>query len=255
MSELVKTDEKLMAEYSEAVKALSRADLINNVLAVFDASSAVIKLRQIFSDEFMKQRIIPLMNSRVGFMTDRNGRPNQRGETKPLYTVDVIRDALIDATGFGLMPTGNQFNIIGERMYPTKEGFTALLQREKIKYMFSYGADVSKVDGRAEIHVQINYEHNGLKNSFTSIANVKKDSYSSYDNLKGKAERHAKKVLYEYITGCDFGDTEDVEAEDVSDKKNQQPKINIPNVLLRQPEKQAAQEQKKTPPSANGNLF
>ena len=38
------------------------------------------------------------------------------------------------------------------------------------------------------------------------MATVKKDTYSSHDQLRGKAERRAKKVLYEYITGCDLGD-------------------------------------------------
>ena len=31
-------------------------------------------------------------------------------------------------------------------------------------------------------------------------------NYSSNDQIRGKAERKAKKALYEYITGSDFGD-------------------------------------------------
>ena len=55
------------------------------------------------------------------------------------------------------------------------------------------------------------------------MATVKKDDYSSPDQIRGKAERRAKKALYEYITGCDFGDAdeqsgpvEDVEYKDVT---------------------------------------
>ena len=63
----------------------------------------------------------------------------------------------------------------------------------------------------------------GEKNSFGIVATVKKDDYSSPDQIRGKAERRAKKALYEYITGCDFGDAdeqsgpvEDVEYKDVT---------------------------------------
>lgn len=35
---------------------------------------------------------------------------------------------------------------------------------------------------------------------------VAKNAYSSNDQIRGKAERKAKKALYEYITGSDFGD-------------------------------------------------
>lgn len=41
------------------------------------------------------------------------------------------------------------------------------------------------------------------------MATVKKDDYSSPDQIRGKAERRAKKALYEYITGCDFGEADD----------------------------------------------
>jgi len=38
------------------------------------------------------------------------------------------------------------------------------------------------------------------------MAVVPKNAYSSYDQLKGKAERRAKKMLYEYVTGLDLGE-------------------------------------------------
>lgn len=70
---------------------------------------------------------------------------------------------------------------------------------------------------------KISYTYNGEKNSFGIVATVKKDDYSSPDQIRGKAERRAKKALYEYITGCDFGDAdeqsgtvEDVEYKDVT---------------------------------------
>jgi hypothetical protein len=164
------------------------------------------------------------MNTKVGFLTDRNGRPRSNGRPAlPVYTIPVVRDAIIDAVSIGLLPTGNQFNIIAERMYPTKEGYTALLRRLGVKYFIDVSFDKGQNPNFAEIPCKINYEHNGEKNNFGVIATVKKDEYSSPDQLRGKAERRAKKALYEYITGCDFGEADeqssvvDITHEDVTE--------------------------------------
>ena len=61
----------------------------------------------------------------------------------------------------------------------------------------------------AAVCCKINYEWQGDKNGFSITATVKKDGYSSMDQIKGKAERQAKKKLYEYLTGCDFGDADE----------------------------------------------
>ena len=153
------------------------------------------------TDEVMDKVFMPLMNTKVGFLTDRTGKPNSRGEVKPLYSRDVVRDAIIDGISIGLLPTGNQMNIIADRMYPTKEGYTALLRKLGVKYFIDTSYDKGQTPGFAEIPCKISYEHNGDKNSFSITATVKKDSYSSHDQLRGKAERKAKKTLYEYITG------------------------------------------------------
>ncbi|MEG1860609.1 MAG: hypothetical protein RR206_02820, partial [Bacteroidaceae bacterium] len=76
-------------------------------------------------------------------------------------------------------------------------------------YFIDVSFDKSQTQGFAEIPCKISYEYNGEKNGFSVVATVKKDSYSSPDQLRGKAERRAKKALYEYITGCDFGDADE----------------------------------------------
>lgn len=201
--------------------------IINNFGAAFQAVNVVNLLRSALTDEVMKAVFMPLMNTKIGFLTDRNGRPNGRGEIKETYSVEVVRDCIIDAVVIGLLPTGNQFNIIAERMYPTKEGYTALLRKKEVKYFIEVGSDKSQTQGTAEIPCKITYQHNGEKNSFSIVATVKKDSYSSSDQIRGKAERRAKKALYEYITGCDFGDAdedsskiEDVVAVEITNEAN-----------------------------------
>lgn len=210
-----------------ACKQAQGLQIVNNFGAAFTAVQVVTMLRQALTQEVMENVFMPLMNTKIGFLTDRNGRPNSRGVTKPFYGVDVVRDAIIDAVAIGLLPTGNQFNIIADRMYPTKEGYTALLRKLGVKYFIEVSYDKSQTQGFAEIPCKISYSYNGEKNAFSIVATVKKDDYSSPDQLRGKAERRAKKALYEYITGCDFGDADedssrivDAEAVEIKEQAN-----------------------------------
>lgn len=212
-------------KFELACKDASALQIVNNFGAAFTAVNVIALLREALTDEVMTKVFMPLMNTKVGFLTDRNGRPRSNGRPAlPVYDIAIVRDAIIDGVSIGLLPTGNQFNIIAERMYPTKEGYTALLRKLGVKYFIDVSFDKGQTPGFAEIPCKINYEHNGEKNSFGVIATVKKDDYSSPDQLRGKAERRAKKALYEYITGCDFGEADesssvvDAQFEDVTDK-------------------------------------
>lgn len=192
-------------------KSAENLSIIQNAGAAFQAVIVVKSLRELLTDEIMKDVFMPLMNTKIGFLTDRNGKPDRRGNIKPLYSIDIVRDAIIDAASFGLLPTFNQINIIAEKMYPTKEGFTALLKKLGVKYILNFGEDLTKPDAKfANISVKINYKlkDNVDQKPFIMMAVVPKNAYSSYDQLKGKAERRAKKMLYEYVTGLDLGEND-----------------------------------------------
>lgn len=232
-----------------ACKEAQDLQIVNNFGAAFTAVNVVSLLRKALTQEVMETVFMPLMNTKIGFLTDRNGRPNSRGEVKPLYSVEVVRDAVIDAVAIGLLPTGNQFNIIAERMYPTKEGYTALLRKLGVKYFIDVSYDKSQTQGFAEIPCKITYQYNGEKNGFSIVATVKKDNYSSPDQLRGKAERRAKKALYEYITGCDFGDADedssrivDAEAEEIKEQANTGATIGVGAQQKAAPQPQQAQQ-------------
>jgi len=196
-------------KFETACHSARSLQIVNNFGSAFEAVNVVALLREALTEEVMKVVFMPLMNTKVGFLTDKTGKPNKTGQVFPTYPVAVVRDAIIDAVSIGLLPTGNQMNIIAERMYPTKEGYTYLLKKLGVKYILDISFDKGTNPNFAEIPVKISYEHEGEKNSFLTMCTVKKDSYSSHDQLRGKAERRAKKVLYEYITGCDFGDADE----------------------------------------------
>lgn len=120
-------------------------------------------------------------------------------------------------------------------MYPTKEGYTVLLKKIGAKYIIDVQQDRSQNPAFAEFPCKITYSFNGEKNSLTVIATVRRDQYSSNDQLRGKAERRAKKALYEYLTGTDYGDADetssrpnaaiDTVAVEISEKGNAGPAI------------------------------
>ncbi len=215
-------------KFEMACQSARSLQIVNNFGSAFEAVNIVALLREALTEEVMKTVFMPLMNTKVGFLTDHSGKPNKNGIIQPLYSVSVVRDSIIDAVSIGLLPTGNQMNIISERMYPTKEGYTYLLKKLGVKYILDISYDKGTNPNFAEIPVKINYEHDGEKNSFTTVCTVKKDTYSSHDQLRGKAERRAKKVLYEYITGCDLGDADegsivsDIPFVDVTDEQQYQ---------------------------------
>lgn len=222
-------------KFEVALRDASAIDIVNNFGAAFNAARVITLLREALTDEVMARVFMPLMNTKVGFRTDRDGKPDKQGRVKPLYDVPTVRDAIIDAAIIGLLPTGNQFNIISGTMYPTKEGYTVLLKKIGAKYVIDVQQDRSQNPAFAEFPCKITYSYNGEKNSLTINATVRRDQYSSNDQLRGKAERRAKKALYEYLTGTDYGEADetssrpnaviDTVAVEISEKGNAGPAI------------------------------
>lgn len=217
----------MQTSFAAAVQSAQDLKITDNACAAFQTVAVVTQLRQALTDGVVEQVFMPLMNTKLGFRTDKDpNRPVRQKDgsykAPQPYTAQVVKDCLIDAICIGLLPTGNQFNIISGQMYPTKEGYTALLKRIGCKYFISVGQDGQKPEAPfAEIPCKINYEWQGEKGGYTFIATVKKDSYSSADQLRGKAERRAKKSLYEYLTGCDFGDADEESSQPVNAAQTQ----------------------------------
>ena len=233
--ELPATIVEAQEKFEVALRDASAIDIVNNFGAAFNAARVITLLREALTDEVMARVFMPLMNTKVGFRTDRDGKPDKQGRVKPLYDVPTVRDAIIDAAIIGLLPTGNQFNIISGTMYPTKEGYTVLLKKIGAKYVIDVQQDRSQNPAFAEFPCKITYSYNGEKNSLTINATVRRDQYSSNDQLRGKAERRAKKALYEYLTGTDYGEADetssrtnaviDTVAVEISEKGNAGPAI------------------------------
>lgn len=202
--------QKFKNDFQIATQNINGLAIGNNLLSCIEAASTLKSLRKLLTDEVMQDIFLPLMNTKSGFLTDKDPNKQDKMGNKPKpYEISVVRDCLIDAITTGLLPTGNQFNILAGRMYATKEGYSALLKKLNTKAIFNIGYDSGKNQNYAEIPFTVSFEFNGKKDKIEGIASVKKDSYSSADALRGKAERKAKKTLFEYLTGSDLGDSEE----------------------------------------------
>ena len=214
--------------FSVAMKDAQRLDIVNNVCGAFDAAIIVQKLEAILTDEIMDAVFMPLMNKKIGFRTDRDpSRPDKRTGVAPKpYTREVVRTCIIDAAANGLLPTGNQFNIISGTMYPTKEGYTALLAKLKassmqLVYTFEFDPETKAVSADptyVAIPCRVGYKtsREDMKGWFKYVAMVKSNGETSTtDQLRGKAERKCKKAFFEFLTGIDLGDADASETIDV----------------------------------------
>jgi hypothetical protein len=214
--------------FAVAMQEAQSLDIVNNMAAAFDAAIIVNKLEAVLTDEVMDKVFMPLMNKKIGFRTDRDpSRPDRRTGVAPKpYGRDVVRTCIIDGAANGLLPMGNQWNIISGTMYPTKEGFTALLAKMKstmgLIYSFEFDPETtakSSDPSYVAIPCRISYRTNreDLKGWFKYIAMVKSNGETSTtDQLRGKAERKCKRAFYEFLTGLDLGDADATEVVDVT---------------------------------------
>lgn len=194
-------------KFAMVMKEAQNLDIVNNVAGAFDAAIVITKLRAVMTDDIMKQVFMPLQGQKIGFRTDRT------------YPVETVRNCIIDGAANGLLPTGNQFNIIAGNMYPTKEGYTALLAKlkaspMKLVYSFEFDPDAtvkSSDPSYVAIPCRISYKtaKEDLNGIFRHVAMVKSNgTTSTTDQLRGKAERKCKKAFYEFLTGIDLGDAD-----------------------------------------------
>lgn len=221
------------SEFELACQKAGELQLADNVQSVFAAAQVVQTLRNLLTRDVVEHYFTPLMGTRIGFLTDRDKPKKDKSgnlSAQSPYEWSVVRDCIIDAACLGLAPIKNQFNIIAGNMYPTKEGFTRLLKTIGCKYFIYTSEDKNPPQAQtALIECRVSYEYKGEGKEFIYKATPKKDGYSSLDQLKGKAERKAKKALYEYLTGTDLGD-----ADEDSASVDEQPQPEDRKAMLRE---------------------
>lgn len=198
-------------------KALEELDSLvreHNPLAVRDAgpfkralamASTVSMLRERLSNEMMGL-VMPLQNVPLGFLTD-----NRQG-----YSVDVVRDVMIEATLRGAQMVGNEVNIISGRCYLTKEFFTRAVREFPGLTDLSHTLSVPRVvPGGAEVDGEAKWRIEGNQQTLKRTFPIKVNNGMGGDAILGKATRKLFAAIYGRLTGSEHAYPEG-EVEEVS---------------------------------------
>lgn len=172
------------------VNVLSLAKIESRFEQASVLATGILKLEEALDPSLMKG-VMALQNHSLGFRTDQ-----ERG-----YPEAVVRRCLIEATMRGLLPVGNQFNILAGRQYTTKEGFNYLLdtfpgltdRRE------TYG--VPQLAGaRAIVKCKATWKLNGEADELEAEIPIIVNSGMRDDAILGKAERKLLARVYKRVT-------------------------------------------------------
>lgn len=193
-----------------AMELFSQAGSFEHELGI---AHAMQDLRTMLSPEVMAP-IMSLMNTRLGFQTDRDPkRPGENGRSTEPYSVDVVRDVVIEARLRGFHTVGNEFNIISGGFYAAKNGFRRKLTDGKTfkglsDFRDSYDVPRNVADKGAIVRCRAEWKLNGTLQTLEAEIPVKVNAYMGTDAVLGKAERKLLKRVHDRLAGVNTPDAE-----------------------------------------------
>ena len=99
----------------------TEAEMANHFMVAALKANAIRQMKKILTDEFVKVIKDNLENTKLGFKTDRK----EGG-----YPLETIRRCLIECALNGIYWHGNEFNILADNFYITREGFFGKMSRD-----------------------------------------------------------------------------------------------------------------------------
>lgn len=175
-------------------------------------------------DQPTLMKLARLMNSPLGFMCD---RPNYK--SKEVYSPEVVKRCIIEALLYGVMPIGNEFNIIADRCYVTRNGYTRKLNEcaglTDLRINFGvpktvYGAakddDGNPIATGAIVKVDASWRIDGVSDSMDAEIPIKMNKMMGLDAVIGKADRKIKYRIWCRITGSTFTPEGEFDEDEVS---------------------------------------
>jgi hypothetical protein len=175
------------------------------------------EMRLALNDEFVKHALMPLQGSTLGFLTDKD--KNKDGSPGPGYPLATVRECAIEAMIRGFNVVGNEFNIIAERFYGTKNGYSRqvlefrglrdlVLEPGVAHIAGERGALVPytatwKLDGK-----EMRIDCQQLKDGPDQRIPVKINAGMGQDAILGKAERKMLFRIYQRLLGSAYGATD-----------------------------------------------
>lgn len=209
------TASALEAAATQAVTGFTAASS-GSIMAQLEVATNIEQLRTLFDAPEIKARIIALQDTPIGFRTDKDPKVKnfKTGQYNTPYPYEIVKDIVIEALLRGLQLVGNQFNIIGGRLYCTKEGFEGLTR--KLDFVTDFrpiiGVPMAK-NGGVIIDCSATWKQHGSQRDIQALIPIKENSTGTADQYIGKATRKLLKRCYEMMTGNSMndGDAEDAQ--------------------------------------------
>lgn len=201
------SNETSLAQVEELAKkyALSACEARGCFERALVLSEGIMALRQAVKP--LLPRILPLMNSQLGFLTDRKG--------KEPYPDEVVLECLIEATLRGLYPVGNEWNILAGRAYITKEGYARLVRELPGLTDLKLEPGVPKMlAGGAVVPYRAAWKQSGKGYQLVREIPVRLNAGMGVDGAIGKATRKMLAAIHTRVTGS-FLTEGDAEGDDL----------------------------------------
>jgi hypothetical protein len=189
-------------------------------------AGAVVHLREALTPEVMSP-IMALQSKPLGFRTDKDLRKTPSGYVKgDGYSIEVVRDAVIECCRRGARLVGNEFNLIGGRVYLTKEYFQRKIDDTIGRGNWRLFHELPRnASGGAIVRTRIEWKEGDATEWKTETVEfaIKGDGYSTADQYAGKADRKASAWLYNQLTGERLPEGDATETIDVTPKPYRPP--------------------------------
>lgn len=181
----------------EASALFNQAD--GSFAAELGIAQAMNDLTVALTDEMM-QPVMALMNTPLGFLTDRDPARPVEGKPPPTpYSVEVVRSCFIESKLRGLHAIGNEWNIISGKCYPALNGLERKIKKhiEVTGYREDIGVPRIVADKGAIVPVKATWNRGGKPDSLEADIPVRVNFGMSADAVIGKARRK----LYARVLG------------------------------------------------------
>ena len=125
-NEIVKL-EKVVDELDQICAAYNPLEvaLMPRLKAALVTASAIARARALLTNDIVKELILPLKDTSLGFKTDEQSKL-EKG--KPPYAIEQVRDVAIEASLRGFSLFGNEFNMLFGGFYAAKNGLARKLK-------------------------------------------------------------------------------------------------------------------------------
>jgi hypothetical protein len=208
---------------SESIEAAIQGCGIANIADLSHVKQAVRlaqglrALRAALSDDFVREVLLPLQGTKLGFLTDKDR--NEDGSPGPGYPIAVVRDCSTVALIHGFNIVGNEFNIIANGFYGTQAGFDRKVREFPglSHFVEQRGVPVMHQEKGALVPYVVSWRLHGKPMSIEFV--LTKDGDATLDTripvtvnrrmgvdaILGKARRKMLFSVYQRLTGWTLG--------------------------------------------------